>query len=189
MKIVTSEQMRTIEDRSEEAGVSKDTLLENAGLAIAKRIRHHLSPLKGVSVLILVGPGNNGGDGLVVARHLHNWDARVLAYLCTNRRAPDPKLDIIREQGVPIISASDDSDLERLRKALASAHMVVDSVLGTGRARPIEGVMKDIFSALTEAKAHHPKLKTLAVTQAGSTCPVSASRPVGRSTARIFILG
>ena len=40
MKIVTSEQMRAIEDRSEEAGVSKDTLLENAGLAIAKRIRH-----------------------------------------------------------------------------------------------------------------------------------------------------
>lgn len=163
MKIVSAEQMRTIEDRSEEAGVYKDTLMENASLAIAKRIRHYLSPLKGVPVLILVGPGNNGGDGLVVARHLHKWDARVLVYLCANRRAPDSKLDIIREQGVPITSVSDDNGLEQLKEALESAHMVVDSVLGTGRARPIEGILKDIFSALKDTQTNRPMLKTLAV--------------------------
>ena len=82
MKIVTIEQMRAIEDRSEEAGVSKDTLMENAGLAVARSVRHHYGPLTGVHILVLVGSGNNGGDGLVAARHLDTWGARVDVYIC-----------------------------------------------------------------------------------------------------------
>ncbi|MCH9010440.1 MAG: bifunctional ADP-dependent NAD(P)H-hydrate dehydratase/NAD(P)H-hydrate epimerase, partial [Chloroflexi bacterium] len=97
---MTSEQMRRIEDRSEEAGVSKDTLMENAGLAIARRVRQHVGYLVGTPVLILVGPGNNGGDGLVVARHLHAWGARVTVYLCRDRPSPDPKLDLVKKLGI-----------------------------------------------------------------------------------------
>ena len=73
MKVVSAEQMRRIEDRSEAAGVSKDALMENAGLAIARAVRHRLGHLAGVRVVVLVGPGNNGGDGLVAARHLYRW--------------------------------------------------------------------------------------------------------------------
>ena len=67
LKVVTSAQMRRIEARSEDAGVSTDTLMENAGLEVARRVRHHVGHLEGVPILVLVGSGNNGGDGLVMA--------------------------------------------------------------------------------------------------------------------------
>ena len=163
MKIVTSDQMRRIEARSEQAGVSTDALMEQAGLAVARRVRHHLAPLTGVPVAVLVGPGNNGGDGLVVARHLHSWGARVVVYLCRDRPQPDPKLDIVRQQGLAILQPSQDKGLAHLREVLASAHLVVDAVLGTGRVRPIEGALKAILDELTETKAQRSDLRLMAL--------------------------
>ena len=69
MKIVTSIQMMAIEQASERAGVSTDTLMENAGLAVAQGARD-MAGAAGVRIMVLVGPGNNGADGLVAARHL-----------------------------------------------------------------------------------------------------------------------
>lgn len=163
MKVVTAEQMRRIEDRSEALGVSKDALMEAAGLAITRRIRRQLAPLTGVPVLLLIGPGNNGGDGLVTARHLHRWGARVSVYICCNRRTPDPKLDIVRGMGVPVITASSDTGLAQLRAALGRAHMVVDAVLGIGSIRPIDGLMRDILVMLAKSKSARPEMCVLAV--------------------------
>lgn len=163
MKIVTIDEMRDIENRSEEAGVSKDTLMENAGLAVARSVRHHFGPLTGVPVLVLVGSGNNGGDGLVAARHLDTWGARVTVYICRDRRSPDLKLDVVREQGISVTSASDDSDLSNLHNLLSSAHIVLDSILGTGRSRPIEGTVKDILQTLNKAQTHHRHPRVVAL--------------------------
>ena len=80
MKIVTVEQMRRIEQACEFEGVSTDDLKENAGLAVAEEARLWLGGVVGSRVLVLVGPGNNGGDGLVAARHLRRWGAEVTAY-------------------------------------------------------------------------------------------------------------
>ncbi len=163
MKIVTADQMRRVEDRSEEMGVSKDALMERAGLESALYIRRIHAPLFGVPVVVLVGPGNNGGDGLVVARHLHRWGARVSVYICRNRRAPDPKLDIVNGLDVPVIAASDDDGLSQLRALLDTAHLVVDAVLGIGRIRPLEGTVGDILLLLSEVKARRPDMTTLAI--------------------------
>ena len=129
--------MRAIEARSEESGVSTDSLMENAGLAVARAARRAVGSIVGAKVVVLIGPGNNGGDGLVTARHLQRWGARVTAYLCRDREADDPKLANAQDAGVRIIRASDDSHLVGLKAALGSAHLVVDAILGTGRARPI----------------------------------------------------
>ena len=163
MKIVTSSQMGQIETRSQKAAVSTDMLMEQAGLAVARRVRHHLGHLVGVPILVLIGPGNNGGDGLVSARHLHNWRARVLVYLCLRRREPDPKLAALRDMGLSILDGSRDQDHAQLRKHLGEAHMVVDAVLGTGRARPLEGALKEVFLELAEAKATRRDLLVLAL--------------------------
>ncbi len=163
MKIVTADQMRRIEDRSEEIGVSKDALMERAGLESALYIRRTHAPVYGVPIVVLVGPGNNGGDGLVVARHLHNWGARVSVYICRDRRPPDPKLDIVNELGVSVIFASDDANLSQLRELLGTAHVVVDSVLGIGRIRPLEGTVRDILLLLMETKTARPDLTTVAI--------------------------
>ena len=163
MKIVTADEMRRIEDRSEEMGVSKDALMERAGLESARYIRRRFSPLFGVPILVLVGPGNNGGDGLVVARHMHRWGAGVSVYICRDRRAPDPKLDIVNGLGIPVISASGDDGLLQLRGLLGTAHVVVDAVLGIGRIRPLEGTVWDILLMLAEAKAARPDMETVAI--------------------------
>ena len=163
MKIVTADQMRHIEDRSEEMGVSKDALMERAGLESALFIRRAHAPVYGVPIVVLVGPGNNGGDGLVVARHLHNWGARVTLYICRDRRAPDPKFDIVNDLGVPVIAASDDVGFAKLRELLGTAHVVVDSVLGIGRIRPLEGTVRDILLLLAETKTARTHMTTVAI--------------------------
>ena len=163
MKIVTADQMRRIEARSETAGVSTDTLMENAGLAVARTARRMLGHLTGVSILALIGPGNNGADGLVTARYLQRWGADVTAYICRERAAPDPKLDAAIAAGVRVITATDDPNLSRLKASLSSSHLAIDAILGTGRARPIEGVFKDILTALREARSINPSLRLLAM--------------------------
>ena len=163
MKIVTADQMRRIEDRSEEMGVSKDALMERAGLESALYISRLRAPLLGVPVVVLVGPGNNGGDGLVVARRLHRWGARASVYICRDRRAPDPKLDIVNSFGIPVIAASNDDGLAQLRELLNTTHLVVDAILGIGHIRPLEGTVRDILLLLAEAKAARPDMTTLAI--------------------------
>ena len=156
MKIVTADQMREIEARSEAAGVSTDTLMENAGLAVARAARRIVGPLVGVPVIVIVGPGNNGADGLVTARHLRRWGASVTAYICRQRADPDPKLDAAVAADVGVISAHADPGLARLKAALGSCHMAIDAILGTGRARPIEGAFADILASLREARSRSP---------------------------------
>ena len=163
MKILTAHQMRTIESRAEAAGVSTDTLMENAGLAVARSARRVIGPLTGVPILALIGPGNNGADGLVTARHLQRWGATVTTYLCRERPSPDPKLTDATAVGVNIISAPDDPNLSHLKAALLSSHLAIDAILGTGRARPIQGVFKDILAALSQARSRSPRLRLLAM--------------------------
>ena len=162
-KIVSSEQMREIERRSEGAGVSTDALMENAGLAVAERVRHYLGDAGAAPVVVLVGPGNNGGDALVASRHLHAWGAQVTAYLCRDRPTGDPNLTRLLERGTTVVRASADDGLGWLREGLAAANMVVDAVLGTGRSRPIEGVIKDVLTELGAAKRDRPGLHVLAL--------------------------
>ena len=185
IKIVTSDQMRRIEARSEQAGVPTDALMDRAGLEFARRVRHHLGHLVGVPVAVLVGSGNNGGDGLVAARHLHVWGARVLIYLCRDRPEPDLRLEALHDRGLRIIAASQDKDLRELKQVLASTYTVVDAVLGTGRSRPIEGQLKEILLQLQEARAARSDLCVLALdmptgldADSGAVDPVSPTADV-----------
>ena len=157
MKVVTAAQMAVIEQASERAGVSADTLMENAGLAVAQTARDELGGAAGVRVAVLVGPGNNGADGLVVARHLRRWGAEVVCCLLTRRPEHDPKLDLARQYGVEILSYLDDNTLMRL---LRRSRLVIDAVLGTGRSRPLSGPVRDAMLLLQQTRNTlvHPEL-------------------------------
>ena len=152
MKIVTVEQMAALETASERAGVSTDQLMENAGMAIAGQATEMLDGSRDASVLILVGPGNNGGDGLVAARLLHCSGLNVMAYVCANRRQPDPKLSLAREAGASVSFLEEDSDFVLLQQHLEQAGLVIDAVLGTGRARLVEGQLREVLLRLSEAR-------------------------------------
>ena len=107
LKIVSSSQMSAIEEKSVQLGISKDQLMENAGLNLARALKLHVGGSAGLKVLILVGPGNNGADGLVMARYLAKWGAQVTVYLTVRRPEIDLKLISALEYGVTLISSND----------------------------------------------------------------------------------
>lgn len=163
VKIVTVAQMVALEQASERHGVSTDMLMENAGLAVAAVAREALGSVAGARIVVLVGPGNNGGDGLVTARHLQRWGAEVTAYVVTRRPSPDPKMELAQVYGVSILWSADDPGLKKLEQLLAGSRLAIDAVLGTGRARPLEGIVKEVVSRLGACRAepHRPLLLAL----------------------------
>ncbi|MYB49861.1 MAG: NAD(P)H-hydrate dehydratase [Dehalococcoidia bacterium] len=163
MKIVTAQQMREIEDRAEAGGVSKDVLMENAGLAVADYIRGQVRNLVGMTVVVLVGPGNNGGDGLVAARHLDAWGARVTICLCRDNPAHRGKVDFLRGKRVTIIQLDDDDGAGQLRESLQLAQIVLDAILGTGRSRPITGTTGEALELLREVRAANETQRLMAL--------------------------
>jgi len=163
MKIVTADQMREIEERSEAAGVSKDALMGKAGLAVAEYVRDNVTNLVGMRAVVLVGPGNNGGDGLVAARHLDNWGARVTVCLCRDNTAHESKVEFLRGKGVTIIRLADDDGIAKLGEAFEFAQIAVDAILGTGRTRPIDGPVAEVLDLLRNVKAENPVLQLVAL--------------------------
>ncbi len=145
MKIVTTEQMRRIEQAADAGGLPYATMMENAGRAVALAIEQQLAPLAGKLVLILIGPGNNGGDGLVAGRYLRHRDCRVHHYVWKRRTEGDENFRLAQELDIPCTRAGEDEGLSLLREQLSKADVVVDALLGTGVSRPIEGRLKELL--------------------------------------------
>jgi hydroxyethylthiazole kinase-like uncharacterized protein yjeF len=163
MKIVTTEEMRLLEEKSAREGVSTDTLMEKAGLAVAEKAREFLGEVRGVSILVLVGPGNNGADGMVVARHLGDWGADVITYLALSRSDDDPKRQMLLDRGFTPLLAEDDVGFSLLKGLLTKTRLVIDAVLGTGRSRFIEGTLAEILVLLVKERATRPELGLIAL--------------------------
>ena len=150
MKIVTPTEMARLERDAAAFGRSTNDLMERAGLAIAREIRRTLGGVAGRRVLTLVGPGNNGGDGLVAARHLARWGASVLLHLVAIRPDDDPNLRLALLEGAQLLTANCDDGLSALERALRSTHVVVDAVLGTGRSRPLSGTLANVMARVSK---------------------------------------
>jgi len=123
----------------EEHGLPVLVLMENAGRGAAEEILRRLaaSPAAGrerLRAVVLAGPGHNGGDAYVVARHLANAGAAVLVFASAPPASDD--VSIMRRaaeaQGIPVHAADETAGEEDLADALAGAHVVVDGLLGTG---------------------------------------------------------
>ncbi|HEY3398208.1 MAG TPA: NAD(P)H-hydrate dehydratase [Armatimonadota bacterium] len=156
MKLATAEQMRQIDRRaSEEWGIPGLVLMENAGSAVARAAesRWQASGEPG-PVVLLCGPGNNGGDGLVAARHLHNRDLPVQVFLlaAADRLRGDAATNyaLARRFGVPLVEQPSPA---ALRRALSGAGLVVDALLGTGLSGPIRGEIGRALGLLEDCLA------------------------------------
>ncbi|MFA5064563.1 MAG: NAD(P)H-hydrate dehydratase [Dehalococcoidia bacterium] len=163
MKIVTSDQMRTIDHRAAEAGIATSFLMENAGRAVADETRGFVDYIAGRIILVLAGPGNNGGDALVAARHLHEWGADVSIYLLSERSPQDKNLALAKQHGIPLAFMHKDVRYAKLKNILSTAEVVIDGILGTGRARPLEGRFKETLDMLNFERRRRPQLITVAI--------------------------
>jgi hydroxyethylthiazole kinase-like uncharacterized protein yjeF len=152
MKIATAAEMSRIEEQADASGLTYDQMMENAGRAVVDAMVARYD-LAGQRVLILVGPGNNGGDGLVVARHLHDLEADVAVYLWKRDTADDPNFDKVAERKIEVARAAEDRKFATLRDWVQEADVVVDALLGTGLTRPIEGVLAELLRVVADAIA------------------------------------
>ncbi len=134
MQALTREQIREIDRRAiEDYGIAGVVLMENAGRNAAELIRASIRDSdQPAAVCILCGRGNNGGDGFVIARHLHNAGLKVEIILLADpeKLAPDARVnhDITCKMEIPIHPFAE-SDAAA---CVARAQVVVDALLGTG---------------------------------------------------------
>ncbi|PZS06122.1 MAG: NAD(P)H-hydrate epimerase, partial [Chloroflexi bacterium] len=150
MKLVTAAQMQDIERRVDAEGLALSALMQLAGAAVAdasvERSPH--SP-----ILVLVGPGNNGGDGLVAARRLAERGRNVFVYAFRRSKV---KLD-----GTEFCSTDDDAGSEMLSRWVRQCDVIVDALLGVGQTRPMEGVLGNIITCVNTQR--NPESFVLAV--------------------------
>jgi hydroxyethylthiazole kinase-like uncharacterized protein yjeF len=163
MKVVTAEQMRDIDRRAADAGLTTEILMENAGRAVAEETRKIVGSIAGKRILVIVGPGNNGGDGLVAGRYLAESGAEVSIYLCSKRPEGDENLALAQQRGIISARADQDSDFSRFNRLLVSSEVVIDAIFGTGKSRALEGVFKEVMTRIIAEKDKTPALLIMAV--------------------------
>src|ERR1700733_6657919 len=132
---ITPQEMREAEARASSYGLDEAVLMENAGRAVARMVEERYAGCRGGNVLVVCGLGNNGGDGLVAARHLgQGWQVRGLllgpAAEIRTREAADNWGRL--GPGVEKTEAPDRPALLARRDWFAWADVVLDSILGTG---------------------------------------------------------
>ena len=153
-KIVTVEQMRAIEAATDAAGVSYAEMMDRAGRAVADLVIERLGGRPEPHVVVLVGPGNNGGDGLVAGRLIaEEIDAEVDFYLLKPRPDDDDNLAKLVAAGLAVAEADDDDDWSVLRELIWTADVIVDALLGTGTRLPVKGTLAELLTVVREALA------------------------------------
>jgi len=155
VKVVTVEQMREIERATDEAGVSYAEMMDHAGRAVGEVTKILLGDAPTEKrVAVLVGPGNNGGDGLVAAKTLRaELGAEVGAYLLRPRDEDDAVFTAARDAGVFIANAQDDQRWRVLKNLVGNCDVLIDALLGTGSRLPIEGELHKLIEQAKQAVA------------------------------------
>jgi ADP-dependent NAD(P)H-hydrate dehydratase / NAD(P)H-hydrate epimerase len=147
MKIVTGTEMQSLDRRTiTEAHVPSAVLMERAGEGIVRHLEEHCGPVRGKSIIILCGKGNNGGDGLVVARLLHRRRARIHVVLLTpitdlGRDAATMYRRLVRSMGRTAIVRFRSAD--QIQPLLASSDILIDALLGTGLSSVVTGAYRE----------------------------------------------
>src|SRR5947209_3535328 len=156
MRILTAESMREVDRAAiEELGIPSLVLMENAAIGVVEALCQAYGEAD--SVAIFCGPGNNGGDGLAVARHLAVRGFEVRIFLVTGGRplAGDAavQLGICRKAELPILEIAAREALPAAREAAAECDVIVDALFGTGLARPLEGLFAEAVQVINELAA------------------------------------
>jgi len=162
MKVVTARQMQALDRYTiEEIGLPGIVLMENAGRQVVARMLQHFSDLPHRRVNIVCGKGNNGGDGMVVARHLSALGTAVSIFLLADPQSlsGDAKTNaqIAQKLNLAIRSILSPEDLQNYRTILLDADILVDALFGTGLTPPVRGLAAEVINLLNEAgKAGKP---------------------------------
>jgi ADP-dependent NAD(P)H-hydrate dehydratase / NAD(P)H-hydrate epimerase len=154
MKIVTADEMREIDHvTSKRFGVPSLTLMENAGTAVAEFVLSQYPSAKRVGVIC--GKGNNGGDGFVVARKLHESGKEVsVTLLASSSELKGDAAEMFAKLPLPAVTVGSNEELKRgPARATFEADILIDAILGTGFRPPVSGLYGEAIAALNASAA------------------------------------
>ncbi len=153
MKVAKVDEMKDLDRRAtEEFGISQGLLMENAGQAVHFVISQELG-IKNNKFVVFCGGGNNGGDGLVVARKIHSDGGEVKIFLLDDeakfKGAAIKNFEIVSRMPIEI---SRINSIESVIAELFDCDAVVDCVFGTGLVRNVNGLYKDVIQLINESQ-------------------------------------
>lgn len=152
-KVVTSAEMKEIERKADQSGLSYYQMMENAGTAASKLIVETI-PIRNKNVLIFCGKGNNGGDGFVVARKLYEKGAEIKIVLVDGEPKTSDAVknkEICVRHGLPIINMEDNR--KEAEDSSRTADVIVDAVYGTGFHGDLDEQAKKAAKLINESDA------------------------------------
>ena len=154
MEVVNCEQMREIDRKTiEEFGIPGIVLMENAAKEVVKAVIEYLENPRDKKVIIFAGRGNNGGDGLAVARHLHNMGAQVEVILTHGEEGLQGdsliNLNIIKKMGIST-RCLDSESLGNILNKSCKSDIIIDSIFGTGIRGEIEGEVRELIQKINQ---------------------------------------
>jgi len=151
MRVLNGTQMREADRRTiQEIGLPSAVLMENAGRQVVGAIEARFEDLSGMHVAVLCGPGNNGGDGFVVARTLREHGVSTGVYLLGQASAVGGdarvNLDVLRHLSVDVVEIADAAAWELHGTDVLGADLIVDALFGTGLRSPLGGLAETIVA-------------------------------------------
>jgi ADP-dependent NAD(P)H-hydrate dehydratase / NAD(P)H-hydrate epimerase len=171
MKVLTAAEMREVDRRTIELGIPGIVLMENAGHRVVEFLAERFAPLSQQRIVVLCGKGNNGGDGLGIARQLHTRGIQPHVVLLS--AAEDlqgdaaANLRMLQACGCPVA--------HEIPAEARNASLVVDALLGTGAAGAARGRM---LEAIREINSGFPLARVVAV-DIPSGMPGDSGDPAG----------
>jgi len=138
-----------------EIGIPAEVLMERAGVGVSEKLSEMFPPADFPGVLIVCGPGNNGGDGMVCARHLKSkgYQIKVVILCDEDRYKGEAKLnlEIIKKLKIIPRRIKDSSEMSELLES-EKPEIIVDAIFGTGLKRKVEGFFAEIINLINRYK-------------------------------------
>lgn len=154
MKIGNSELIRNMDNYCiNTLKIPSMVLMENAALKVIKNIDFE----KFKSFTIVCGTGNNGGDGLVVARHIFSMGMKVNVFIIGEHSMSNDcfaNYDILKNMNVSINHIIKSKDIKALNKALCENAMTIDAIFGIGLKRNIDGIYDEVINAMNKNSSY-----------------------------------
>ena len=132
-----------------ELSIPSIILMENAAISVVKNI--NFDNFK--SFTVVCGSGNNGGDGLAIARQILAMNMKINVFMVGNHSMSKDcniNYDILKNMGVKINHIVEEQDIKELSKALNENDMTIDAILGIGLSRNVEGIYKKVINLINE---------------------------------------